>query len=137
MKFSTKMIISIAVLIIIILCCSFIFMQQATLKSEIDSELGGHQIAGEGTDFKIKANVTHQNMFGAILIDGEELNVTVKDDAGKVVNKMTVKEEEWHELGNLSVGHYTLELSYVGDFPGANLTKDFTVISAEDYARKA
>ena len=69
-------------------------------------------------------------MFGAIVLNEEELNVTVKDDAGNVVNKMTIKEDEWHALGNLPQGHYTVELSYAGNFPPANSTRDFTVTSA-------
>ena len=135
-KVSTKTIMLIVALILIILCCSFLFVQQATQKSEIESELGGENVQGEGTDFKIKANVTHENIFGAIIMEGEEVNVTVKDDSGKSVKKMTVKEDEWHELGNLSQGHYTVELSYTGNFPGANMTRDITVISAEDYVKK-
>ena len=133
---STKIIMVIAALIVIVLCCSFLFLQQATLTSQIESELGGHCTGNEGTDFKIKANVTHENIFGAIIIDDEEVNVTVKDNTGKEIKKITVRENESHDLGNLSVGHYTLELTYVGNFPKANSTKDFTVISAEDYAKK-
>ena len=124
-----KTIIVIAALIFIILCCSFLFVVQATQKSQIDCEFGGDNNQREGTDFTINANVTHENIFGAIIIEGEEMNATVKDDSGKTITKMTVKEGEWHELGNLTQGHYTLELSYSGDFPGANLTKDFTVVS--------
>lgn len=133
---SKKTIMVIVALIVIVLCCSFLFLQQATLTSQIESELGGHCTGNEGTDFKIKANVTHENIFGAIIIDDEEVNVTVKDNAGKEIKKITVRENESHDLGNLSVGHYTLELTYVGNFPKANSTMDISVISAEDYAKK-
>ena len=105
---STKTIMVIVALIVIMLCCSFLFLQQATLTSQIESELGGHCTGNEGTDFKIKANVTHENIFGAIIIDDEEVNVTVKDNTGKEIKKITVRENESHDLGNLSVGHYTL-----------------------------
>lgn len=133
---SKKTIMVIVALIVIVLCCSFLFLQQATLTSQIESELGGHCTGNEGTDFKIKANVTHENIFGAIIIDDEEVNVTVKDNTGKEIKKITVRENESHDLGNLSVGHYTLELTYVGKFPRANSTMDISVISAEDYAKK-
>ena len=133
---SKKTIMVIVALIVIGLCCSFLFLQQATLTSQIESELGGHCTGNEGTDFKIKANVTHENIFGAIIIDDEEVNVTVKDNTGKEIKKITVRENESHDLGNLSVGHYTLELTYVGNFPKANSTMDISVISAEDYAKK-
>ena len=133
---SKKTIMVIVALIVIMLCCSFLFLQQATLTSQIESELGGHCTGNEGTDFKIKANVTHENIFGAIIIDDEEVNVTVKDNTGKEIKKITVRENESHDLGNLSVGHYTLELTYVGKFPRANSTMDISVISAEDYAKK-
>ena len=133
---STKTIMVIVALIVIMLCCSFLFLQQATQKSGIESELGGQCIGNEGTDFKINANITHENIFGPIVISEEELNITVKDNSGKEVKKMTVREGEWNELGKLPLGHYTLELSYAGHFPKANSTKDFTVISAEDYAKK-
>lgn len=133
---SKKTIMVIVALIVIGLCCSFLFLQQATLTSQIESELGGHCTGNEGTDFKIKANVTHENIFGAIIIDDEEVNVTVKDNTGKEIKKITVRENESHDLGNLSVGHYTLELTYVGKFPRANSTMDISVISAEDYAKK-
>ena len=133
---STKTIMVIVALIVIVLCCSFLFLQQATLTSQIESELGGNCTGNEGTDFKIKANVTHENIFGAIIIDDEEVNVTVKDNTGKEIKKITVRENESHDLGNLSVGHYTLELTYVGNFPRANSTMDISVISAEDYAKK-
>lgn len=133
---SKKTIMVIVALIVIGLCCSFLFLQQATLTSQIESELGGHCTGNEGTDFKIKANVTHENIFGAIIIDDEEVNVTVKDNAGKEIKKITVRENESQDLGNLSVGHYTLELTYVGNFPKANSTMDISVISAEDYAKK-
>ena len=133
---SKKTIMVIVALIVIMLCCSFLFLQQATLTSQIESELGGHCTGNEGTDFKIKANVTHENIFGAIIIDDEEVNVTVKDNTGKEIKKITVRENESHDLGNLSVGHYTLELTYVGNFPKANSTMDISVISAEDYAKK-
>ena len=133
---STKTIMVIVALIVIVLCCSFLFLQQATLTSQIESELGGHCTGNEGTDFKIKANVTHENIFGAIIIDDEEVNVTVKDNTGKEIKKITVRENESHDLGNLPVGHYTLELTYVGKFPRANSTMDISVISAEDYAKK-
>ena len=133
---SKKTIMVIVALIVIGLCCSFLFLQQATLTSQIESELGGHCTGNEGTDFKIKANVTHENIFGAIIIDDEEVNVTVKDNTGKEIKKITVRENESHDLGNLSVGHYTLELTYAGNFPKANSTMDISVISAEDYAKK-
>lgn len=133
---SKKTIMVIVALIVIGLCCSFLFLQQATLTSQIESELGGHCTGNEGTDFKIKANVTHENIFGAIIIDDEEVNVTVKDNTGKEIKKITVRENESHDLGNLSVGHYTLELTYAGKFPRANSTMDISVISAEDYAKK-
>ena len=133
---SKKTIMVIVALIVIGLCCSFLFLQQATLTSQIESEVGGHCTGNEGTDFKIKANVTHENIFGAIIIDDEEVNVTVKDNTGKEIKKITVRENESHDLGNLPVGHYTLELTYVGNFPRANSTMDISVISAEDYAKK-
>ena len=133
---SKKTIMVIVALIVIGLCCSFLFLQQATLTSQIESELGGHCTGNEGTDFKIKANVTHENIFGAIIIDDEEVNVTVKDNTGKEIKKITVRENESHDLGNLPVGHYTLELTYAGNFPKANSTMDISVISAEDYAKK-
>ena len=135
-KVSVKAIIMIAFVIILILGCSFLFLQQATQKSQIESEFGGHNINGEGTDFTIKAILTHENMFGAVIIEDEEMNATIKDDSGKTVNKLTLTEEKWQDLGNLPVGHYTIELSYKGDFPSANSTRDFTVVSAEDYAKK-
>ena len=89
---SKKTIMVIVALIVIVLCCSFLFLQQATQKSGIESELGGQCIGNEGTDFKIKANVTHENIFGAIIIDDEEVNVTVKDNTGKEIKKITVRE---------------------------------------------
>lgn len=135
-KIPIKTIIVIVVGIAIILCGSLIYLEQATRTSEISSEIGGHYIGKEGSDFTVKAYVNHKNIFGPVQIWDENINVTVRNDAGEVVSQMTIKEDEWHNFDNLPLGHCTVELSYAGDYPSTNATRDFIVITPEEYAQK-
>ena len=136
-KIPIKTIIIIVVGIIIISCALYVYLEQTTRTSEIHSEIGGHYIGKEGSDFAVKAYVNHENIFGIVYIWDENINVTVKNDAGEVVSQMTIKEDEWRNFDNLPVGHYTVELSYTGDYPSANETRDFIVITPEEYQQKA
>ena len=136
-KIPIKTVIIIVVVIAIILCGSLIYLEQTSRTSEIHSEIGGHYIGKEGSDFTVKAYVSHNNIFGPVRIDNEDINVTVRNDAGEVVSQMTIKEDEWHNFDNLPLGHYTVELSYAGDYPSTNSTRDFVVISPEEFAQKS
>lgn len=132
-----KNIIIFVVVIAIISCASYMYLEQTTRTSEIHSEIGGHYIGKEGSDFSVKAYVGHENIFGPVQVWDENINVTVKNDAGQVVSQMTIKEDEWHNFDNLPVGHYTVELSYTGDYPSTNSTRDFIVITPEEFEQKS
>lgn len=136
-KAPIKTIILILVVIIVVSCVSLVYLEQTSRTSEISSEIGGNYIGKEGSDFTVKAYVYHENIFGPVRIDNENINVTVKNDAGEVVSQMTIKEDEWRNFDNLPVGHYTVELSYTGDYPSTSSTRDFTVITPEEFQQKA
>lgn len=135
-KIPIKTVIIIVVVIAVISFVSLTYLEYTSRTSDIHSEIGGNYIGKEGYDFAVKANVYHKNMFGSVKIDGENINVNVKNDAGEVVNQMTIKEDEWNNFGNLPLGHYTVELSYAGDYPSTNSTRDFIVITPEEYQQK-
>ena len=135
-KIPIKTVIILVVVIAIISCAIYMYLDQTTRTSEVKSTFEGHYHGNEGTDFTIHAFVYNENIFGHVALDNQEINITVKNDAGEIVRQTTIKEDERYTLDNLPVGHYTVELSYTGEYPSANETRDFTIITPEDYAQK-
>lgn len=125
------------VIVALIICASLIYMEQTSRETTVSGATVGSYSASLGNTFTLKGEIEHKNMYGDVEIDGETLEVTIKDKNGKVVSQKTQKNGEECKYDNLPLGKYTAEFNYAGgDYPSAEDTKVFTVITKEEVDQK-
>lgn len=141
-KIPIKTIIVIVVVIAIISCAIYMYLEQTTRDSTIDGKqknyIGDNAFDSNRytSEFTIIGSVHHKNIFGPVNIYDEKLNVTIKNDAGEIVSQKTIIEDKEYTFNDLPVGHYTYEVNYTGDYPSVCDRGDFILLTPEELQQK-